>query len=816
MTSRIKLSLIALLILIFLTACDDEKPNNDLTIAAALSNYWEYQTNLTTGLETRDGTMNEIEAKILAMGTTRERDIITDIDALVNDYVAQSNASAAHFQQLIDAEGAIVPYGEDKGLLGDLANGIYTKAKDTVVGGGRMVRSGWRVLSGRKSLRQVLNDPESGIPIVSSFAEQIQQHNNSRDASIRTSILENNSQDGMIPLEQLAGTTPQEKLNSYLNLSDEDPIKMNTRRDVMYWDEGERTRTAQTAVKLGETGVKTVGDAYGGGVGEYVNEVLNQHMNPGQDPNDKGTLDVNVTANSTGNPPITSGRTLIISKANTPDSDPRITVVMNAPQELEQQLPTGQYNIIVMADGFIRGVQENLQILQNQVNEYSSRLLKLADNPIIIENMTVTEGVIMVNSQVNVNVSCVSTIGSPLTFDWTIAGGTYTNLVKQGTHMSFKPGEEKEYTITVTITDNQNHTKTQSVIVTAIGSSMTILSYDIVSESFYDEMLNPGETAAVRLEVKNTSQVDISGIHSFVMPAGITTSFVPSGISIPAGQTVQVNAEITLPVDYSQANAILTYNLNTLNANNMPVNLSGEVVIPVEFYVDITPIASPVVDRVITVSGKIANPQLGNAILIVDNDPDQMFEINPSNGSFYQQVALSGSTEPVNHTVTVIAISGGLTAEDTVNFTSQVPIEALRATLTWDTNGTDVDFWITDPNGEKCYYANSTTESGLELDLDDTNGYGPENITTNTIIPGDYLVQVHYYSDHDYNNAIYTNCVVVIRQGETSSPLTYYGSLTDTGDIWTVTTLSYSPTFGWTLKPTTGHSRINSNTLPRK
>jgi hypothetical protein len=135
MTSRIKLSLIALLILIFLTACDDEKPNNDLTIAAALSNYWEYQTNLTTGLETRDGTMNEIEAKILAMGTTRDRDIITDIDALVNDYVAQSNASAAHFQQLIDAEGAIVPYGEDKGLLGDLANGIYTKAKDTVVGG---------------------------------------------------------------------------------------------------------------------------------------------------------------------------------------------------------------------------------------------------------------------------------------------------------------------------------------------------------------------------------------------------------------------------------------------------------------------------------------------------------------------------------------------------------------------------------------------------------------------------------------------------------------------------------------------------------
>ncbi len=55
-----------------------------------------------------------------------------------------------------------------------------------------------------------------------------------------------------------------------------------------------------------------------------------------------------------------------------------------------------------------------------------------------------------------------------------------------------------------------------------------------------------------------------------------------------------------------------------------------------------------------------------------------------------------------------------------------------------------------------------------ELDFDDTNGYGPENITTSSIIPGDYVVQVHFYSDHDSENAIGTNTGVVIRINEGS------------------------------------------------
>jgi hypothetical protein len=799
------------------TACDEEKPPV-MGIEAALSNYWQYQTDLNGSLESRDGTMNAIMTQINGLNTRSGRDAISEIGDLVNQYVAKSEDAADDFQVLINAENAIIPYGDSKGILSSIAKGIYTKAKDTVVSSGRMVRSGWRVLSGSQSLRQVLNDPESGIPIVSTFAERIQKHNADRDASIRTSILENNDQMGYLPLDQLPGDTPQEKLNYYVNLPDESSLKMNTRRDVMYWDDDERTRTAQTAKGLGEDGVKIVGDAYGGGAGEWTNEVLNQHMQEGQTANNAGDLNVQVNQSGTGTPPITGGKTLIISKANMPDSDPRITVIMNAPQALEQQLPAGGYNIIAVADGFIRGVYDNLQIVQSQATNVLTELLKLSENAIVIENLTVDEGSVQVGQVIHAHVSCISTIGKSLSFAWTVTGGTYTDLVPNGVDMSFKPTEEKEYTITVTVTDNANHSKSRSIAIASLSSSLAIDDWELVSESFNDGMLNPGENVTVRLFVTNVGTEPLSGTHNVTGENGITTNFVTGPAVYAAEATNPVDVPITVPHDYSESNATILYNFFTVNQAQIPVQIQLPQAIPIDFYVQIDPITSPVTDRVLEISGKVANPQLNNAIMILDNDPDQTFDINLNNGSFTQDVALSGAPEPVNHTVKVIAVSGALIAEDTETFTSEIPVTALRATLTWDTSGTDVDFWITDPNGEKCYYAHPTTASGLELDFDDTNGYGPENITTTNVIPGDYIVQVHYYSDHNSSVAIGSNCVVVIRQNEGSDepPVNYYGYVSDTGDIWNVTTLTYSAAKGWSIKPIGTHSKVNPATLPPK
>jgi len=812
-----KFFIIIALVLVFLAACDDDKPQQ-ITTQQAFAEYWQYESDLTGSLESRDGTMASLQAAILGLNTRSGKDAISEIENFADTYVTKSEQAGEYFETLASAENAIVPYGDDKGILGSIAKGIYNKAADTVVGAGHLVRSGVRVLTGRKSLRQVLNDPESGIPIVSSFAETMQKHNADRDLSIRTSILENNSQEGMIPLDQLPGTTVQDKLNSYMNLSDEDPLKMNIRRDVMYWDEAERARTAATAKELGETGVKIVGDAYGGDVGEWTNEVLLQHMSEGQTSASAGTVNHTINQSGTGNPPITTGKTMIISKRNMPDSDPRITVIMNAPQALTQPLPAGGYDIIAVADGFIRDVKENLQVVQGQVQSAMASLLKLSENQIVIQGLTVDEGSITVGQVIHAHVSCVSTMGRNLSFNWTITGGTYTNLVQNGVDMSFKPTEEKEYTIQVTITDSAGITKSQSIVVTSLGGRLVIDSWQIVSESFTDTKLNPGESATLNLAITNTSTVTMTGTQSATGLGGITTNMTAGAVVFTPNETKQVNIPIVIPADFSAAEGEIQYNFLTVNQSQIPVQIFLRQAFPVDFYVLIDEVDSPVTDRVLEISGKVANPQLQTALMILDNDPDQTFDLNLDNGEFYQDIALTGTDEEVSHVVKVIAVSGALTEYDTMNFTSHVPPVALRATLTWDTDGTDVDFWITDPNGEKCYYANSETASGLTLDFDDTNGYGPENITTTNIIPGDYFVQVHYYSDHNTSIAIPSNCVVVIRKDENSNqnPVTYYGSLGDTGDIWNVTTLHYDAAKGWSIKALNTHSKIDPRTLPQK
>ena len=827
MRTKLIIMVLVLGLLFLASGCDKDKPNDPegLSTAEAFNNYWTYQTNLTAAMEARDGTMAQITQKINALGSAKNpKDAIAEIDALVDNYVAQSDAIAQHFEQLIQVENAIVEYGGNKGLLTSIAKGVYSKAKDTVVSGGRMVRSGWRVMSGRQSLRQVLNDPESGIPIVSNFAATVQRRNTARDALIREAILTWNpltspvDTHDLLPYDQLPGSTPQEKANAYANLSDEDPIKMSTRRGVMSWVDEERVASAEAAVELGETGVKIVGDAYGGGVGEWTNEVLNQHMEEHQTQTQTGNLNVQVNQDGGSNPPITGNKTLIISKANMPDGDPRITVIMNSPQALQQPLPTGQYNVIALADGFIRSVYQNLQIMQGQATNVFAELMNLADNAIIIENLDVLNGSITVGEAVSAHVSCVSTIGKALSFSWSVTGGGFNSATPNGTDFSFVPTEEKEYTISVTVSDDVGNSKTRSVAVASLGGKLAIDDWEIANESFADGKLNPGETATIQLFVSNTGETPLSGTQMVHSGVGVSGIFNPSQVTIEVGQTLQVNISVTLSNNYSEASIPLLYSLTTQNANQIPAVLSDREEIPVDFYVSINPIVDLVTQRKTTIIGRVANPLLTTAVLVLDNDIEHAFDLNVVNGYFSQEIVLSGSTVEVQHSVRVIAVSGSLTAEDTIYFNSLVPPMALRATLTWNTNGTDVDFWITDPNGEKCYYANRTTASGLTLDTDDTNGYGPENITTATIIPGDYLVQVHYYSDHDSENAIGSDCQVVIRQDENSvlPPVNYYGYLGDTGDIWNVTTLHYDPARGWSIKPVNTHNRVNPATLPAK
>ncbi len=68
--------------------------------------------------------------------------------------------------------------------------------------------------------------------------------------------------------------------------------------------------------------------------------------------------------------------------------------------------------------------------------------------------------------------------------------------------------------------------------------------------------------------------------------------------------------------------------------------------------------------------------------------------------------------------------------------------------LTWDTDRTDVDLWVTTPSGEKVFYGHKTGRGGEALFDDVTTGYGPESFTAKDARPGEYRVQVNYFSAH--------------------------------------------------------------------
>lgn len=69
----------------------------------------------------------------------------------------------------------------------------------------------------------------------------------------------------------------------------------------------------------------------------------------------------------------------------------------------------------------------------------------------------------------------------------------------------------------------------------------------------------------------------------------------------------------------------------------------------------------------------------------------------------------------------------------------------LRVVLSWDADNSDMDLWVTDPNGERAYYGNRQTFQGGRMSEDFTGGYGPEQFSLRNAKPGKYKVEANYF-----------------------------------------------------------------------
>lgn len=115
-------------------------------------------------------------------------------------------------------------------------------------------------------------------------------------------------------------------------------------------------------------------------------------------------------------------------------------------------------------------------------------------------------------------------------------------------------------------------------------------------------------------------------------------------------------------------------------------------------------------------------------------------------------------------------------------------LDGLRVVLSWDSSPKDLDSHISYPGNH--IYFKSKVGTKANLDVDDTDSYGPETITIQKkFYEQDYVYAVHNYSDEKAMNtnrlSSISSAKVFVYIGETLIR-TYYVPKNQTGNLWIV------------------------------
>jgi Ca-activated chloride channel family protein len=72
----------------------------------------------------------------------------------------------------------------------------------------------------------------------------------------------------------------------------------------------------------------------------------------------------------------------------------------------------------------------------------------------------------------------------------------------------------------------------------------------------------------------------------------------------------------------------------------------------------------------------------------------------------------------------------------------------IRVVINWNKDNTDIDLWVTDPNGERCMYSNNKTKIGGRLSNDFTSGFGPEQFLLKKAVKGKYKIETNFFGEN--------------------------------------------------------------------
>ena len=197
----------------------------------------------------------------------------------------------------------------------------------------------------------------------------------------------------------------------------------------------------------------------------------------------------------------------------------------------------------------------------------------------------------------------------------------------------------------------------------------------------------------------------------------------------------------------------------------------------------------------------------------------QAYEIQvAADGEFEQEVPLDPGSNTIQ--LRVFDDHGQAGTSAILRVTVTLPRIDVRVVLSWDTDATDVDlrmFQRTPGEGNvgksyddweydfarHVFWLNDTPDdfgpspaSNPVLDIDDTDGYGPETILLQEAKPGHYHIWVHYYDAFGYGYYGYEEVaskatVRIIVNGRTGDSKVYerVKTLTEDWEVWYVGTI---------------------------
>ncbi len=281
--------------------------------------------------------------------------------------------------------------------------------------------------------------------------------------------------------------------------------------------------------------------------------------------------------------------------------------------------------------------------------------------------------------------------------------------------------------------------------------------------------IDPG-THQLRLQLtgfqdyNETFTVQDGGTHNVLALMDLAVNTTLNVTTTPAGASIYVDGAYTgytspavitgislgyhyIRIYYPGYNEVTYY---VLIQENVPFNITEVLSYPVPPY-PVFDITYPYDqqhfdDNVIDVEGYIeldnGQPFTGYTAILSINGIDSEISVDYYG---YFDTTISIASGQNNLQMRANGPNGDTGVSDIVTVYGDFTAPEIEVVLWWNTPTADLDLHAWNPDGEHCYYGNSVISDGY-LDIDDTEGYGPETFAVETANFGVYEIQINSYS----------------------------------------------------------------------